>query len=465
MDNTLLLHIGTMKTGSTSLQKFLYDNAKRLEEYGWKYPYVNYELEEVGEQFINIDFQNGSVFNASWIVRAEELAQANKQDWNETWDIENRFDVDTRSKQWEKTWEIIRKHLEENNVIVSEELISWRNTYSFLKAAKEQYNNIKVIIYLRRQDRFWESTWNQFVKCSLVSRELDAKSLNLEKGDYYTLLNNISTIIGKDNLIVRVYEKEQLIGNDIILDFLDVLQIPGEIYDKTKITNENASLVGHTLEIKRVFNKYIEEEIFYGENLQPFFSERTEAINVKQVDGYLTKEERAWMLDYYAESNRKVAMEYLGRNLGELFGNNDLNKEKNIQELDPVYSDIIRIFTNIVNDIYKKKNEVHSQLVFMTNNLLLLKCGDRKLCLWGAGRMCKDILRKYSLPVDYVIDNNKCQEDIEGIKVISPDEVEEWKDYFIIISCCYECEISKQLNRYGLKKNQDFVWAKDYFWR
>ena len=160
MNNTLLLHIGTIKTGSTSLQKFLYTNAKKLEAYGWKYPYINHALEELGIEFDNISFKNGSVFNASWKVRVDELESADKQDWSEMWDIENRFEIDSKREAWFRTWEIINNHLCDSNVIISEELISWRNTVSFLEAAKRQYDNIKVIIYLRRQDRFFESAWN-----------------------------------------------------------------------------------------------------------------------------------------------------------------------------------------------------------------------------------------------------------------------------------------------------------------
>ena len=465
MNNTLLLHIGTMKTGTSSLQKFLYDNAKKLELYGWEYPYINHELEKAGVQFINSNYKNGSVFNASWIVRTDELSKANKQNWIETWDIENRFEVDSNSKHWEMTWDIIKKHLNNNNVIVSEELISWRNTAAFLKAAKEQYNNIKVVIYLRRQDRFWESTWNQFVKCSLVSDELDIHKLNLEKCNYYILLNSIAEIIGRENLVVRVYEKEQLIDKDIILDFLDVLKIPGEVYEKSETSYENASLVGNVLEIKRVFNQYIDEEIFYGENMQQYFYSEMNKHQVKQVDGYLTKKEREWILDYYADSNKKVALEYMGHCDGILFRNNDWGMEKSVRVYDEMYGDIIRIFTKIVNDLYKKKNEMNKGLNNLLNNLLSTKCGERKLCLWGAGQMCRDILQKYPIGVDYVIDNYKGQEEINGIKVLAPSEIELWSDYFIIIACCYENEISKQLNKYGLKQNQDYVFARDYFWR
>lgn len=38
MENTLLLHIGTPKTGTTALQKFLSENSEELKKQGWDFP-------------------------------------------------------------------------------------------------------------------------------------------------------------------------------------------------------------------------------------------------------------------------------------------------------------------------------------------------------------------------------------------------------------------------------------------
>lgn len=40
MKNTLILHIGTPKTGTTAIQKFLYDNQTLLKEKGFFYPEI-----------------------------------------------------------------------------------------------------------------------------------------------------------------------------------------------------------------------------------------------------------------------------------------------------------------------------------------------------------------------------------------------------------------------------------------
>lgn len=40
--NRLVLHFGMPKTGTTSLQRFLAENRKQLENYGWTYPDFRY---------------------------------------------------------------------------------------------------------------------------------------------------------------------------------------------------------------------------------------------------------------------------------------------------------------------------------------------------------------------------------------------------------------------------------------
>ena len=44
MSNELVFHIGMPKTGSTALQRFLYENGDVLKQYRWSYPNLKNEL-------------------------------------------------------------------------------------------------------------------------------------------------------------------------------------------------------------------------------------------------------------------------------------------------------------------------------------------------------------------------------------------------------------------------------------
>ena len=54
VNKILLFHIGMPKTGTTAIQKFLYQNEKNLKAYGWCYPNLKEELPEIREYRLSL---------------------------------------------------------------------------------------------------------------------------------------------------------------------------------------------------------------------------------------------------------------------------------------------------------------------------------------------------------------------------------------------------------------------------
>ena len=86
---------------------------------------------------------------------------------------------------------------------------------------------------------------------------LDSEDIMYFKLDYYTQLKEIEQAIGKENIIVRVYEKKQYEGNGntLISDFLNTL---GLELDERYVSSDivvNTRLQGKYLEIKRILNR------------------------------------------------------------------------------------------------------------------------------------------------------------------------------------------------------------------
>lgn len=144
MKYKLVIHIGTPKTGTTAIQQFLCENYDMLQQFGWQY----------------MDVQRGTDVksNTNYADSAAVTMLGKVVDHTSGWR------VNTEHAIWREMWEQIRKRLEDSNVILSEEMI-WRwNLTSFFEACKKEYDHIEVIVYLRRQDRYIESWWNQEVK-------------------------------------------------------------------------------------------------------------------------------------------------------------------------------------------------------------------------------------------------------------------------------------------------------------
>lgn len=85
----------------------------------------------------------------------------------------------------------------------------------------------------------------------------------------------------------------------------------------------------------------------------------------------------------------------------------------------------------------------------------------RKLAVWGTGQMAGSFAewnqknQKYKIQVYF--DNHKSTETFFNAPVMMPDQVADWKEYFIIVAVNRDADIREQLRDLGLKLGTDFV--------
>ena len=260
--NILLLHVGTGKTGTTSLQTFLAENNEKLKDYGWCYPDLRGDMKYVaGEEPYHI-IQNGDILKS--YARCSRLYRVLREG---------------RLKQ------ALVKNLKASHTILSYEGFwdEWdgATTADSIRYVKKLYDNVKVIVYLRRQDRFIESTWNQIIKAGGVSGDHVTQEYSEFSGygpygsvqefrahspyanvstEYKRKLDEISQVVGRENVIVRVFEKGQFMGGrgDVISDFLQVLGQLGYPIDEKSFVyrdRENESISDATVSFAVRFNE------------------------------------------------------------------------------------------------------------------------------------------------------------------------------------------------------------------
>lgn len=430
-ENVLLFHIGMFKTGTTSLQRFLYDNSELLKKYHWSYP----KLDTTDVVWIN----------------------GRKLGW------------DDGSAQ---RWETIKQDLKEHNVIISEEGYCYLldKFFKVLSKAQEFHHNIKVIIYLRRQDRLAESMYNQDVK-QLSEHSSFHEYMNDRIRffvNYLELLDKISEKIGRENIIVRVYEKEQFEGErkDIFSDFIHSLPGPAVNLDWQQAIipdRKNLSLNGNFYEIKKICNSIIENpcECWNREHFRAItqISGKKHTQNSKGLNaGYITKQERMDLLDSQAENNAEIARKYLNRENGELFYDKFLDY--------PVYQDRATDFEadmiqTLFTMIYKQQRKIE---ILPTVTAIFLLKKNKKLVLWGFGETGKR-LYQYPLFPDAIIDNdpNKNHDRINNIPIIPSDEFKEWEESFVVVTPLFADGIEQELRSKGLKKGENYILMNDYY--
>ncbi|MTI65571.1 MAG: hypothetical protein FH753_03120 [Firmicutes bacterium] len=291
---TYYIHVGTGKTGTTALQQFFNINKNTLQKRGITYP-------ETG-----IFNNSGAHHNIIW-----SIYKGTQETNNSDYDGPNRNEM----------FNLLSKELKDkpNKVLLSSEFVSY--TRSGLKQLKEFFQeNIKIILYIRRQDEFIQSVNSQWIK---VGNRTTISSTDIN-GNYLAIIENIVDIFGRDNLILRPYEKQQFYNSSIFADFLNY--VFGLKLDKSfqiPKSNPNPSLDRNALEYKRLINKLnisrTEKQSILPELKNYSISSNKKVFLPFSKHKLLSPKEKLDIIRKYDKINKKIAKEYLNREDEQLF--------------------------------------------------------------------------------------------------------------------------------------------------
>ncbi|OPJ61431.1 hypothetical protein [Clostridium oryzae] len=393
--STVYLHIGTPKTGTSAIQYFMAGNRKLLESKGYCYP-------DLGMSFPGIGYNRNAHFLVQKIYDEKKNRLVGKEE-------------ELVAKGLDKISEIAKRF---SNIIISDEGIwngggakeeFWKNLERQLEDRKI---DLKIIVYLRRQDLFIQSYWAQLVKETWTLSFDEYISNGRYKNcalDYSAYLNRIANVIGKDNIIVRVYEKQQYRGtnNSIISDFLEAinLQLTDEYQNMDKVYN--VSLSGSPLEVKRILNhmpEYKNKFNFIVPLLAEVQTEMLQNVGFKECK-YFSYDEQLKFLEQYAEGNSSVARDYLKRENGILFMNTiEANDSKKIslystEELVFVCGKIIALQQHKLDEMIEKSKKNQGYLIEAEKKLRetqkKLKNAEERILLKIGKNIKRYLMRKH----------------------------------------------------------------------
>lgn len=280
----LILHIGSHKTGSTSIQKALFIHAQELRKKGFN-PIL--EVKNNEEVFSNLGcfFANNTGINCNFLETGAI--------------IKNNFFtfLDNRTNISKTNIDIISS--EEFSFITSR-----KNIESLYKELKKTYDNIKVIVYLRRQDRQLISHYQQASRAPgatsyIYGNEPVAIPQHSQEMDiylnYYDRISMWGDIFGDENIDIVSFDKIILQKSGLIHDFFTRIGIDisvSEIKDNfsfgkmtTKVKHMSMQ-EGYSREQSFIFNKLFDKDKI---KLTPSRSDATSIFN------------------RYKESNEKLA--------------------------------------------------------------------------------------------------------------------------------------------------------------
>jgi hypothetical protein len=352
MATTVYISIGTPKTGTTALQNFMGRNDSVMRKQGYCYPRLKLGISGLYKD------RNGQFL-------IYESRQANKA----------AHEAEVKRKAYEQLGKLAKQY---PNIVLSDEQIWYRcrRDENFWQEVVDDFRKIdcevKVIVYLRRQDLLIQSLWNQSIKMfrkgTMTFQEAIEKNyFRYFPLDYYENLKFIEKTLGKENIIVRPYERGRFEGEEHSI-FSDFFQSVGlkltDEFDREGVTR-NLGLEGNYIEIKRQMNgipEYREMRDFLSRPVlyaSTYYSELGE----HEKTGMFSYEEQVAYLAQFEESNQKVAEEYLGRKGEPLFYDGTVKElpQWSLKE-EAMYRDIITCMTEAFVAQEKKIIELQQQV-------------------------------------------------------------------------------------------------------
>lgn len=278
----LFLHVGLPKTGTTSAQAFMSRNRDQLALHGVYYPETIHDL-------FQSEHQHRFVFAAI-------INEYNQHGLNvEAFDFSV---IDALAA------EMLSKGLPKN--LISEENLSW---YPLLQsAALERFSkwfDVKIVVFLRRQDQWLESVFTQLVRggydgtIAMLLEDIRTP----DRLNYSEFLNYWTERFGEQALVVRRHLGG---GKSTESMLLEILELPDQGWIKAPRLNDSLSLAGvrfHRALAARKLN------FDYGAFNELFDEELVNSTSGRAAV-HFSRKERTAFLKQFRDINREVGVKY-----------------------------------------------------------------------------------------------------------------------------------------------------------
>lgn len=321
---SLIVHVGGNKTGSSAIQGFLSLNADAFRKHGIVIPDQN--LEGVGPPSGFHVFAFEKLFRDS--QGSARLSAALGQIFESAGDA--------------------------RTVLLSAENLAANPAAPALFSGLRDKYDVRIILYVRRQDDYLLSSWQQWY--AKVSNDFWAWMTSVVglMGNWRTYLEQWETTIARELITVRVYERNRLDGGDAIRDFHNCLGTDAPFqsmrYPAQRINPSYSDAIADLVKGNEAIFENAHDNRFYA--------------FVKQVSGdrytrnsrhsIITYQQRMAILQRYADANAWVLDNYFPGSSGSLFS---MPKPENYEYLTPdaMHAEQLEFLVTALYSTYKER--------------------------------------------------------------------------------------------------------------
>ena len=337
--NKLIIHIGSPRTASTAIQNVLVDQDVFLKNHSIFYGNYTYIKHVDGYSHHNLLWAIADeIYKVLKILPLYEILESPQIIADKIIENARLNSCDTILLSCELFfYTIFDSHLKIKGIRVTKEQIQQAFSYS-VNIFKKLFQgfDIKIVCYIRRQDLFIESFFNQFVYESSpdffktisghnndllnvmdfpFQNDSDTPGFNkafmvlFNYTNYYEILKEWVSAYGLDNVIIRPFEIDQLNG-DILNDFFKNglgLKLPDTLTESVKNNSLNRDCIEYLLRLQMRDAGQMLRNISKIMNM------------TKSNNLYFSDSERSSLMDFHKKGNEAIARDFLQRENGILF--------------------------------------------------------------------------------------------------------------------------------------------------
>lgn len=354
---TLYIHIGTSKTGTTTIQTYCGINREQLKSKGVLFPIMPYHYDRITENR-NGHFLYATIYE-NGVRNKEKEKQVLKQELDYIVDCFKDYD----------------------NILLSEESIWWatatrrKGLWKYLQEHSQQNNyQVKIIVYLRRQDQFMMSRYNQILKTDTGGgtqrfyeyfKDMNGKYKCVM--NYRQRLDYMAKFFPKENIVVKRFDRSYFYNGDLNADFLHILGVEIDDTFAELPKDENLGISVQSGELKRVLNRLGTMTFAENQKLLQMLNECEELLPKREVS-IMTTEHIEKFMKKFIDDNESIAVDYIGDGKP-MFDYNYKKKPVWSYEDKNYHEEVILFFAKAIDSVYKENIQLKKENEHLNNNI------------------------------------------------------------------------------------------------